>query len=184
VPLQPQCLSPGCVTAGCERGKPMRWCTIWWQLYCGSSDTLVWLASLLSEQCVKKQCSLAGLCFGGCMALNLHISRVSTGVAAMGQDCTNCISWNWGKSTKNIYFLDTLAKRCQQKLKSHLKKRFESIIEGISKLGNTTLLNKIYTELYITEGGSREVNNEHEVQWLAKVFTPHFSYFVALQPGI
>uniref|UniRef100_A0A4W5L5R7 FERM domain containing 4B n=1 Tax=Hucho hucho TaxID=62062 RepID=A0A4W5L5R7_9TELE len=38
-------------------------------------------------QCVKKQCGLAGLCFGGCMALNLRLSRVRTGVAAMGQDC-------------------------------------------------------------------------------------------------
>uniref|UniRef100_A0AAY5LCX3 B30.2/SPRY domain-containing protein n=1 Tax=Esox lucius TaxID=8010 RepID=A0AAY5LCX3_ESOLU len=36
--------------------------------------------------------------------------------------------------------------------------------EGIAKQGNPTLLNKIYTELYITEGGSGGVNNEHEVR--------------------
>jgi dienelactone hydrolase len=51
-----------------------------------SSDTLVRLASGLSEQCVKKQCGLAGLCFGGCMVLNL-LSRIRTGIATMGQDC-------------------------------------------------------------------------------------------------
>ena len=39
-----------------------------------SSDTLVRLASRLSEQCVKKQCGLAGSCFGECMALDLRFS--------------------------------------------------------------------------------------------------------------
>ncbi|KAK6318143.1 hypothetical protein J4Q44_G00114340 [Coregonus suidteri] len=38
----------------------------------------------------------------------------------------------------------------------------ECVFEGIAKQGNPTLLNKIYTELYITEGGSGEVNKEHE----------------------
>ncbi|KAJ8007708.1 hypothetical protein DPEC_G00096970 [Dallia pectoralis] len=53
---------------------------------------------------------------------------------------------------------------CQRELKSKLKKRFQSVFEGIAKQGKPTLLNKIYTELYITEGGSGEVNNEHEVR--------------------
>ena len=52
-----------------------------------SSDTLVRLASVLREKCVKEQCSLAGSCFGGRMALNLRLSGVRTGIAAMGQDC-------------------------------------------------------------------------------------------------
>ncbi|XP_072235754.1 NLR family CARD domain-containing protein 3-like, partial [Leuresthes tenuis] len=48
--------------------------------------------------------------------------------------------------------------------KSALKKKFQCVFEGISKAGNPTLLNQIYTELYITEGGTGEVNDEHEVR--------------------
>uniref|UniRef100_A0A8C7K3G9 NACHT, LRR and PYD domains-containing protein 12-like n=1 Tax=Oncorhynchus kisutch TaxID=8019 RepID=A0A8C7K3G9_ONCKI len=64
---------------------------------------------------------------------------------------------------------DTLEKNelaviCQRELKSNLKKRFQCVFEGIAKQGNPTLLNKIYTELYITEGGTGEVNNEHEMR--------------------
>ncbi|XP_062415149.1 NLR family CARD domain-containing protein 3-like isoform X2 [Pungitius pungitius] len=53
---------------------------------------------------------------------------------------------------------------CQRELKSNLKKRFQCVFEGIAKAGNPTLLNEIYTELYITEGGTAEVNQEHEVR--------------------
>ncbi|XP_044214374.1 NLR family CARD domain-containing protein 3-like [Thunnus albacares] len=58
----------------------------------------------------------------------------------------------------------TLAPVCRRKLKSNLKKRFQCVFEGIAKAGNPTLLNQIYTELYITEGGTAEVNDEHEVR--------------------
>uniref|UniRef100_A0A3P9DTL7 NLR family CARD domain-containing protein 3-like n=1 Tax=Maylandia zebra TaxID=106582 RepID=A0A3P9DTL7_9CICH len=53
---------------------------------------------------------------------------------------------------------------CHRKLKSTLKKKFQCVFEGIAKAGNPTLLNQIYTELYITEGGTAEVNDEHEVR--------------------
>uniref|UniRef100_A0A665SVQ0 B30.2/SPRY domain-containing protein n=1 Tax=Echeneis naucrates TaxID=173247 RepID=A0A665SVQ0_ECHNA len=53
---------------------------------------------------------------------------------------------------------------CQHKLKSSLRKKFQCVFEGISQAGNPTLLNQIYTELYITEGGTGEVNEEHEVR--------------------
>ena len=50
------------------------------------SDTLVRLASGLDVRCVKKQCGLVGLCFGGRMAFDLRLSRARTGVVAMRQD--------------------------------------------------------------------------------------------------
>ncbi|KAM6992762.1 NLR family CARD domain-containing protein 3-like [Tautogolabrus adspersus] len=58
----------------------------------------------------------------------------------------------------------TVAAECRQKLKSDLKEKFQCVFEGIAKAGNPTLLNQIYTELYITEGGTGEVNDEHEVR--------------------
>uniref|UniRef100_A0A3P9P8P6 B30.2/SPRY domain-containing protein n=1 Tax=Poecilia reticulata TaxID=8081 RepID=A0A3P9P8P6_POERE len=57
----------------------------------------------------------------------------------------------------------------QRNLKSSLKKKFQCVFEGIAKAGNPTFLNQIYTELYITEGGSREVNIEHEVRQIETV---------------
>uniref|UniRef100_A0A673AWN7 NACHT domain-containing protein n=1 Tax=Sphaeramia orbicularis TaxID=375764 RepID=A0A673AWN7_9TELE len=53
----------------------------------------------------------------------------------------------------------------QRKLKRNLQQKFECVFEGIAKAGNPkTLLNQIYTELYITEGGATEVNQDHEVR--------------------
>ncbi|XP_056448678.1 NLR family CARD domain-containing protein 3-like isoform X2 [Gadus chalcogrammus] len=64
---------------------------------------------------------------------------------------------------------DTLGKRsaaveCQHKIKSLLKKKFKCVYEGIAKAGQPTGLNDFYTELFITERGSGEVNKEHEVR--------------------
>uniref|UniRef100_A0A3Q3MUW6 B30.2/SPRY domain-containing protein n=1 Tax=Labrus bergylta TaxID=56723 RepID=A0A3Q3MUW6_9LABR len=58
----------------------------------------------------------------------------------------------------------TVAAECWRKLKSDLKEKLQCVFEGIAKAGNPTLLNQIYTELYITEGGTGEVNDEHEVR--------------------
>uniref|UniRef100_A0A4W6EL59 NACHT domain-containing protein n=1 Tax=Lates calcarifer TaxID=8187 RepID=A0A4W6EL59_LATCA len=67
-------------------------------------------------------------------------------------------------------FTDTISEpteiltKCKLQFKSNLKKKFQCLFEGIAKAGNPTLLNQIYTELYITEGGTGEVNDEHEVR--------------------
>ncbi|XP_076850186.1 NACHT, LRR and PYD domains-containing protein 3-like [Brachyhypopomus gauderio] len=57
-----------------------------------------------------------------------------------------------------------LPSACYRKLKSKLRDKCQKINEGISQHGTTSLLNEIYTDLYITEGGRGEVNNEHEVR--------------------
>ncbi|XP_026019157.1 NLR family CARD domain-containing protein 3-like [Astatotilapia calliptera] len=53
---------------------------------------------------------------------------------------------------------------CQRELKSALKKKFQCVFEGNAKAGSPTLLNQINAELYITEGGTAEVNDKHEVR--------------------
>ncbi|XP_036374503.1 NACHT, LRR and PYD domains-containing protein 12-like isoform X2 [Megalops cyprinoides] len=52
----------------------------------------------------------------------------------------------------------------QEAVKAKMKTRFQIISEVIAKQGDQTLLNNIYTELYITEGESEGVNTEHEVR--------------------
>ncbi|XP_037612393.1 NACHT, LRR and PYD domains-containing protein 12-like [Sebastes umbrosus] len=49
--------------------------------------------------------------------------------------------------------------------KISLRRRCECVTEGSNKKGSETL-NRIYTELYITEGQSEEVNTQHEVRLL------------------
>ncbi|CAL8383940.1 unnamed protein product [Arctogadus glacialis] len=61
---------------------------------------------------------------------------------------------------------ETIAVECQDKLKSHLMKKFRCVFEGIPKAGQPTGLNDFYTEIYITERGSGEVNKEHEVRMI------------------
>ncbi|KAL1276680.1 hypothetical protein QQF64_036303, partial [Cirrhinus molitorella] len=48
--------------------------------------------------------------------------------------------------------------------RSNLMKKFECLYGGTVTRGNSTLLNKIYTELYVTESESGEISNEHEVR--------------------
>ncbi|XP_058470196.1 NACHT, LRR and PYD domains-containing protein 12-like [Solea solea] len=60
------------------------------------------------------------------------------------------------------------APACRRELKSNLKKKFQCLFEGVAKAGNPTLLNEIFTELYITEGGTGEVNEEHEVRQIER----------------
>ncbi|CAL8240301.1 unnamed protein product [Merluccius merluccius] len=52
----------------------------------------------------------------------------------------------------------------QSKLRSHLKEKTQRVFEGVAKAGQATPLNEIYTELFIIEGDSGDVNQEHEVR--------------------
>ncbi|XDV33646.1 hypothetical protein PO909_003972, partial [Leuciscus waleckii] len=63
-----------------------------------------------------------------------------------------------------IYYFSRDSQLVQSTVKSNLLKKFQCLYEGTAKQGNPTLLNEIYTELYITESESGEINNEHEVR--------------------
>ncbi|XP_039649735.1 NACHT, LRR and PYD domains-containing protein 3-like [Perca fluviatilis] len=58
----------------------------------------------------------------------------------------------------------SLAAGGKRKLKSKLQKMFHRVFEGIAEAGNPTPLNQMFTEIYITKGGTAEVNVEHEVR--------------------
>ncbi|XP_076828370.1 NACHT, LRR and PYD domains-containing protein 3-like isoform X2 [Brachyhypopomus gauderio] len=60
--------------------------------------------------------------------------------------------------SKGILYEKSRLQKCK------LKKKYNEINEGISDHGSSTFLNEIFTELYITEGGSGDINNEHEVR--------------------
>ncbi|XP_041823904.1 NACHT, LRR and PYD domains-containing protein 12-like isoform X2 [Melanotaenia boesemani] len=60
--------------------------------------------------------------------------------------------------------------------KISLRRRCEHVTEGTDGTGSRTPLNRIYTELFITEGQSEEVNTQHEVRQLettSKINTLH-----------
>ncbi|XP_035390805.1 NACHT, LRR and PYD domains-containing protein 3-like isoform X2 [Electrophorus electricus] len=52
--------------------------------------------------------------------------------------------------------------------KTSMKNKYESLFEGINTQENKTLLNQIYTQLYIIEGESESVDEEHEVLQMEK----------------
>ncbi|KAL1276397.1 hypothetical protein QQF64_036020, partial [Cirrhinus molitorella] len=83
---------------------------------------------------------------------------------------SSCVSIK--SETSLIHTLDSksgdtqpaLSREVLNTFRSNLMKKFECLYEGTIMHGNSTLLNEIYTELYITESESGEINNEHEVR--------------------
>ncbi|XP_066532268.1 uncharacterized protein [Hoplias malabaricus] len=57
--------------------------------------------------------------------------------------------------------------------RSRMKNRYENLFEGIRTPENKTLLNRVYTQLYIIEGESEGVNEEHEVLQMEKTPRKH-----------
>ncbi|XP_050950743.1 NACHT, LRR and PYD domains-containing protein 3-like [Labeo rohita] len=58
--------------------------------------------------------------------------------------------------------------RVKDQHKTSMKNKYESLFEGIDLEENQTLLNRIYTQLYIIEGESEGVNEEHEILQMEK----------------
>uniref|UniRef100_A0A671TLR6 NACHT domain-containing protein n=1 Tax=Sparus aurata TaxID=8175 RepID=A0A671TLR6_SPAAU len=91
--------------------------------------------------------------------------------------CRRCITSYWDQSASPG---DSSCPQCgvnvglQEVLDEHkisLRRRCERVTEGSDGTGSDgtgsrTLLSRIYTELYITEGQSEEVNTQHEVRQL------------------
>ncbi|XP_065810527.1 NLR family CARD domain-containing protein 3-like isoform X1 [Labrus bergylta] len=93
--------------------------------------------------------------------------------------CRQCLTSYWDQSTSSgesscpqcgerglQRSTDRGLQEVTDELKISLRKRCEHVTEGSDETGSRTLLNRIYTELYITEGQSEEVNTQHEVRQL------------------
>ncbi|XP_066537041.1 NACHT, LRR and PYD domains-containing protein 12-like isoform X2 [Hoplias malabaricus] len=68
---------------------------------------------------------------------------------------------------------DDVLHRVSERHRTRLKNRYESLFEGIRTPENKTLLNSVYTQLYIIEGESEGVNEEHEALQMEKTPRRH-----------
>ncbi|XP_067341491.1 uncharacterized protein [Channa argus] len=113
-----------------------------------------------------------------CCALCQNILKDPVSTSCGHWFCRQCISSYWDQSGSSG---DSSCPQCgkrsrtvqnvglQEVLDEHkisLRRRCECVTEGSDETGSGTLLNRIYTELYITEGQSEEVNTQHEVRQL------------------
>ncbi|XP_068565220.1 protein NLRC3-like [Cebidichthys violaceus] len=117
-----------------------------------------------------------------CCALCQDVLRDPVSTSCGHWFCTQCITSYWDQSGTSG---DSSCPQCGERkprvetasqtsllkdiLNEHkisLKKRCECVTEGSDETGSGTPLNRIYTELYITEGQSEEVNTQHEVRQL------------------
>ncbi|ROI64970.1 NLR family CARD domain-containing protein 3 [Anabarilius grahami] len=64
--------------------------------------------------------------------------------------------------------VDDELQRVKDQLKTSMKNKYERLFEGLNLQENETLLNRIYTQLYIIEGESEGVNEQHEVLQMEK----------------
>ncbi|XP_030253949.1 NACHT, LRR and PYD domains-containing protein 14-like [Sparus aurata] len=92
--------------------------------------------------------------------------------------CRQCITSYWDQSASSEHSScpqsDSVLQEALDEHKISLRRRCERVTEGSDETGSGetgsgTLLNRIYTELYITEGQSEEVNTQHEVRQLETV---------------
>ncbi|XP_050961452.1 NACHT, LRR and PYD domains-containing protein 12 isoform X2 [Labeo rohita] len=60
--------------------------------------------------------------------------------------------------------------RVKDQHKTSMKNKYKTLFEGIKLQENQTLLNRIYTQLFIIEGESEGVNEEHEVLQMEKSY--------------
>ncbi|XP_062247518.1 NACHT, LRR and PYD domains-containing protein 12-like isoform X3 [Platichthys flesus] len=112
-----------------------------------------------------------------CCALCQDILKDPVSTSCGHWFCRQCITSYWDKSGSSG---DSSCPQCGQRsrtgagadhglqevLDEHklsVRSRCEHVTEGSDETGSRTLLNRIYTELYITEGQSEEVNTQHEV---------------------
>ncbi|KAM9321779.1 protein NLRC3-like, partial [Pholidichthys leucotaenia] len=111
-----------------------------------------------------------------CCSLCQHVLKDPVSTSCGHWFCRQCISSYWDQSASSG---SSSCPQCEQRSKTDvglqevldehqisLRRRCEHVTEGSDETGSGTLLNSIYTELYIIEGQSEEVQTQHEVKQL------------------
>ncbi|XP_030613129.1 NACHT, LRR and PYD domains-containing protein 14-like isoform X2 [Archocentrus centrarchus] len=155
-----------------------------------SKDTLPYFSN---EAAPKTETKRSGVCVEerpSCCASCQDVLKDPVSTSCGHWFCRQCISSYWDQSASSG---DSSCPQCGQRsrtraglqtasqsscgqnaglqevLEEHkisLRRRCERVTEGSDQTGSGTLLNRIYTELYITEGQSEEVHTQHEVRQL------------------
>nr|XP_055053356.1 NACHT, LRR and PYD domains-containing protein 3-like [Misgurnus anguillicaudatus] len=101
----------------------------------------------------------------GCSSDHQKRSDTESSCVSMKSDVSRDTPLNFkNRDTRPAVSHDLNLAEVLNTFKSNLRKKFECLCEGISSERNPTVLNEIYTELYITESESGEISNEHEVR--------------------
>ncbi|XP_076134046.1 NACHT, LRR and PYD domains-containing protein 3-like [Alosa pseudoharengus] len=139
----------------------------------GQPQTLGPVSPVPSCLSMKSDASLRGLlkCSSGPPQSDPNINHSAN--VSFGLDIymatQKVVKWKMTCNPKSVFnCVLAFTHRYQQIHKSHLQKKFQCLIEGITQQGDTKLLHEIYTELYIVERERGEVNDEHEVRQIER----------------
>ncbi|XP_050925823.1 NLR family CARD domain-containing protein 3 isoform X15 [Lates calcarifer] len=140
----------------------------------GPPDTKEWRSISVEEQL-------------SCCALCQDVLKDPVSTSCEHWFCRQCITSYWNKSSSSG---DSSCPQCEQRSRARsglqtacqtstvqnsglqevldehkisLKRSCEHVIEGTDGTGSDTLLNRVYTELYITEGQSDDVKTQHDI---------------------
>ncbi|XP_051717311.1 NLR family CARD domain-containing protein 3-like isoform X25 [Ctenopharyngodon idella] len=174
--------SPGCSSVHQKRSEPEPSCvsvrsdaSMVWPIYFKSGDTQTDLSSVHQKRS-EPEPSCVSVRSDASMVWPIYFKSgdTQTDLSSVHQKRTepepSCVSMRSDESIDNIIDFESgdtqtdLSHEVLNRFRSNLMKKFECLYEGTAKQENPTLLNEIYTELYITESESGEISNEHEVR--------------------
>ncbi|XP_073726022.1 NACHT, LRR and PYD domains-containing protein 12-like isoform X2 [Misgurnus anguillicaudatus] len=116
-------------------------------------------------------------CEPSCVSMKSHISMNQPPNLSDGDVTSDPVRTRQTADLQTSTLLEETAdlQRVKDRHKTIMKNKYESLFEGIKLQENQTLLNRIYTQLYIIEGEREGVNEEHEVLHMEKKPTTQHS---------